>query len=40
MQTQWWQQTSISSPFEEGKSAYSDSYPTETQLQSLQEKIG
>jgi len=39
MQSQWWPQTSIS-PFEEGKSANSDSYPAETQLLFLQEKIG
>lgn len=40
MQTQWWPLTSTSSPFEEEKSANSDSYPAETELLSLQEKIG
>jgi hypothetical protein len=39
MQTPWWPQTSTSPPFEEGKSANSDSYSAETQLLSLQEKI-
>jgi hypothetical protein len=40
MQTHWWPLTSTSSPFEEGKSANSDSYPAETELLSLEEKIG
>ena len=40
MQTQLWLQTSTSFLVEEGKSANSDSYPAETQLLSLQEKIG
>jgi len=40
MQTLWWPQTFTSSLFEKGKLANSDSYPAETQLLSLQEKIG